>query len=93
VPGCEVRAAYRHAIPAGYFSRYEVSEIDVSCALPAEFRCAIRGMERGNLRDGATVLEVGLCAHHLRAFEEVDKRLRGFGWGAALHGSPVPAVP
>jgi len=87
---CDVRAAFRHAIPAGYFSRYEISDIDVTCSLPGEFRCAVRGLERGNHRDGAAVLEVEFCAHHLHAFEEVDKRLRGLGWGPALHGPPVP---
>jgi len=87
---CDVRAAFRHAIPAGYFSHYEVSDIDVTCSVPAEFRVSVRGMERGNHREGAEVREVELCAHHLHAFEEVDKRLRGLGWAAALHGVPTP---
>lgn len=87
---CDVRTAYHHAIPAGYFSHYEVSDIDVTCSLPAEFRVAVRGMERGNHRDGAQVLEVEFCAHHLHAFEEVDKRLRGLGWAPAVHGAAVP---
>jgi len=87
---CDVRTAFRHAIPAGYFSHYEVSDIDVSCSLPAEFRCVVRGMERGNHREGAAVREVEFCGHHLHAFEEVDKRLRGLGWAPALHGAPVP---
>ena len=90
---CNVLAAFRHAIPAGYFSHYEVSDIDVSCSLPSELRCAVRGMERGNHRDGAAVLEVEFCGHHLHAFEEVDKRLRGLGWAPALHGTPVPVTP
>jgi hypothetical protein len=87
---CDVRTAFRHAIPAGYFSHYEVSDIAEACAVPAEFRCAVRGMERGNHREGAEVKEVEFCAHHLHAFEEVDKRLRGLGWAPALHGPPVP---
>ena len=90
---CDVRAAFRHAIPAGYFSHYELSDIDVSCSIPAEFRCAIRGMERGNHREGAEVREVEFCAHHLHAFEEVDKRLRGLGWAPAIHGPPISVPP
>jgi len=89
---CDVRAAFRHAIPAGIFSRYEVADIDVTCPLPAELRCAVRGLERGNHREGASVLEVEFCAHHLHAFTEVDQRLRAMGWSSALHGPPV-AVP
>jgi len=87
---CDVRTAFRHAIPAGYFSHYEVADIDVSCSQPAEVRSAVRGMERGNRRDGAEVREVEFCAHHFHAFEEVDKRLRALGWAPALHGPPAP---
>ena len=88
---CEVQAAFQHAIPQGYFSKYEVADLNTSCAQPAEARCQLRGLERGNHRDGATVREFGFCGPHLHAFQEVDHRLRALGWSSAIHGAPQPA--
>jgi hypothetical protein len=87
---CAVRTAFRHAIPGGFFSRPEVSDVDVSCTQPAEFRVAVRGLDHGNHRESAAVLEVEMCGHHLHALRELDDRLHVMGWSKALHGTPVP---
>ena len=86
---CEVRTAFRHSIPGGYFSRAEVSLVDTSCELPAAFRISVRGMEHGNHREGAEVVEVGVCEHHLNAFRQIDERLHALGWSRALTGPPM----
>jgi hypothetical protein len=87
---CEVQGAFRHAVPEGYFTKYELSDLNVTCSIPAAFRCHLRGMERGNHREGAEVKEFALCEHHLHAFQEIDHRLRTLGWSSAVTGSVVP---
>ena len=64
------------------------SRVDLWLGLPP-------GAERPQDRSpsGPEVREVEFCAHHLHAFEEVDKRLRGLGWAPAVHGNPVPVAP
>jgi len=90
---CEVRAAFRHAVPGGFFSRPETSDVDRECGQPAEWRVVVRGLDHGNHREEASTIEAGLCGHHLHAFQEIDDRLHAAGWSRALHGAPVPTVP
>jgi len=91
--GCEVRAVFRHAVPGGFFSRPEVSDVDRDCAQPAEWRVTVRGLDHGNHREEASTIEAGLCAHHLHAFQEIDDRLHAVGWSRAIHGPPVALGP
>lgn len=87
---CNVRSALTHAIPGGFFSRPELSDVDVACGRPADWRVTLRGLDHGNHREDARVLEVDLCDHHLHAFQELDARLHAMGWSHAVHGAPVP---
>jgi hypothetical protein len=89
---CDVRTAFRHAIPGGFFSRPEVSDVDVSCTQPAELVVIVRGLEHGNHREEAQAIPVPMCAHHLHAFQQLDDRLHALGWSRAVHGAPVPVA-
>lgn len=91
MPQCEVRGALRHAVPGGYFSRAELSVVDVACAAPAVHSAPLRGLERGNHRDGAELRTFPLCEAHLHSLQELDRRLRTAGWGSAFHGPVAPA--
>ena len=87
---CEIREAFRHAVPGGYFSPPEVHGLEVPCALTATQSAPLRGLEHGNHRDGAELRSFALCAGHLRALQELDHRLRAAGWASAFHGPLVP---
>jgi hypothetical protein len=90
---CDVRTAFRHAVPGGFFSRPETSDVDVTCTQPAQVRVMVRGLEHGNHREEATAIAVEMCPHHLHAFQELDDRLHAAGWSRAIHGPPVPTPP
>ena len=87
---CDVRAAVAHAIPGGIFSRPELSDVDVQCGRPADWRVTVRGLDHGNHREDARAIEVEMCDHHLQAFQQIDARLHALGWSHAVHGSPAP---
>lgn len=90
---CEIRTAVRHAIPGGFFSRPELSDVDMVCPRPAEWRVTVRGLDHGNHREEAQAIALDLCAHHLAAFRQLDDRLHAVGWSHALHGPALPADP
>jgi len=88
--GCDIRAAVIHAVPGGVFSRPELSDVDVVCGRPSDWKVRLRGLDHGNHREEAQVIEVELCNHHLQAFQQLDNRLHSLGWSRSLHGAALP---